>query len=58
MAVEGQFGRMACRIDGSVTSVALGEVVGSVKEIPLDHDWIRGAYRVGTCLGVSDCPYV
>ena len=28
MAVEGQFGRMACRIDGSVTSVPLDQVAG------------------------------
>lgn len=54
MAVEGQFGRMACRIDGSVTSVPLDNVAGKVKVIPLDHDWIRGSDRVGTCLGVAD----
>jgi len=54
MAVEGQFGRMACRIDGSVTSVPLDEVAGKVKTIPLDHDWIRGSLQIGACLGVSD----
>ena len=54
MAVEGQFGRMACRIDGSVTSVPLDEVAGKAKQMPLDHDWIRGSFQVGTCLGVSD----
>jgi 6-phosphofructokinase len=54
MAVEGQFGRMACRIDGSVTSVPLDEVAGKVKLMPLDHDWIRGSFQVGACLGVPD----
>ncbi len=56
MALEGQFGRMACRIDGSVTSVPLDEVAGKAKLMPLDHDWIRGSFQVGTCLGISDLP--
>ncbi|MBP7196321.1 MAG: ATP-dependent 6-phosphofructokinase [Anaerolineaceae bacterium] len=54
MVVEGIFGQMACRIDGSVTNVPLSEVAGKVKQIPLDHDWIRGSYRVGACLGVAE----
>jgi len=57
MAVEGEFGRMACRIDGSVTSVPLDEVAGKAKLMPLDHDWIRGSFQVGTCLGVTDLPF-
>ena len=56
MAVKGEFGRMACRIDGSVTSVPLDDVAGKTKQMPLDHDWIRGSFQVGACLGVSDLP--
>ena len=58
MAADGQFGRMACRIDGSVTSVPLDEVAGKAKLMPLDHDWIRGSFQVGTCLGIPDLPVV
>ncbi len=53
MVAEGQFGRMACRIDGEMSSVPLEDVVDRGKPIPLDHNWIRGAYQVGTCLGVT-----
>ena len=56
MAADGQFGHMACRIDGSVTSVPLDEVAGKAKLMPLDHDWIRGSFQVGTCLGIPDLP--
>ena len=53
MVAEGQFGRMACRTDGAMSSIALEEVAGKCKPIPPDHGWIRGAYQVGTCLGVT-----
>lgn len=56
MAVEGQFGRMACRTDGSVSSVPLADVAGKNKAMPLDHDWIRSAFQVGTCLGINELP--
>lgn len=34
--------------------VPLEKVAGKKKLVPLDHDWIDSARRVGTCLGVSD----
>ncbi|MEZ4386350.1 MAG: ATP-dependent 6-phosphofructokinase [Candidatus Krumholzibacteriia bacterium] len=34
--------------------VPLEEVTGRKKLVPLDHDWIDSARRVGTCLGLSD----
>ncbi|MFZ3071061.1 MAG: ATP-dependent 6-phosphofructokinase [Anaerolineaceae bacterium] len=52
MVAQGQFSRMACRKDGAMSSVPLEEVAGRGKPIPQDHGWIRGAYQVGTCLGV------
>jgi len=52
MVVNGQFGRMARRLNDEMGSVPLEEVVDRHKIIPPDHAWIRGAYQVGTCLGV------
>ncbi len=37
-----------------VRAVPLDEVAGQKRRVPLDHDWIDSARRVGTCLGVSD----
>ncbi len=31
--------------------VPLGQVVGKVKQVPLDHDWIQSARLVGTSMG-------
>lgn len=52
MVTQGQFGRMARRLNDQMGSVQLEEVVDQHKFIPPDHSWIRGAYQVGTCLGV------
>lgn len=52
MVVNGQFGHMARRLNDQMGSVPLEEVVDRHKVIPPDHAWIRGAYQVGTCLGV------
>ena len=32
----------------------LENVVGRRKQVPLDHEWIRTARRLGTCLGVTE----
>jgi len=53
MVMEGAFGRMACRKDGSMASVHLEQVAGKNKTVPLDHGWMRGAIQVGSCLGVE-----
>lgn len=53
MLLEGEFGRMACRKDGSMSSVSLEAVAGKNKAVPMDHGWIRGAIQVDTCLGVN-----
>ncbi len=53
MAATGQFGRMAVRMDGAMSSVPLEDVVDKHKLVTADHGWIRGAYQVGTCLGVK-----
>ena len=54
MVHQGQFGRMACRQDGSMASIPLEEIAGKGKPLQSDHSWIRGALQVGTCLGVED----
>jgi len=41
---------VAARGDGT-DLVPLTEVAGKVKRVPLDHDWIAAARKVGTGLG-------
>ena len=41
---------IAARGEGTAP-VPLEEVAGKVKYVPLDHQWIESARRVGTCLG-------
>lgn len=53
LVMDGDFGRMACRQDGSMSSVPLEDVAGKNKPIPMDHGWLRGAIQVGTCLGIA-----
>ncbi len=52
MAATRQFGRMAVRMDRAMSSVPL-DVVDKHKLVTADHGWIRGAYQVGTCLGMK-----
>lgn len=48
---RGEVGVMvAARGDGTEL-VPLGEVAGKVKRVPLDHDWVAAARKVGTGLG-------
>jgi 6-phosphofructokinase len=48
---EGVFGVMvAARGDGT-EPVPLEKVAGKRKAVPLDHQWVETARRVGTCLG-------
>jgi 6-phosphofructokinase len=48
---KGDFGVMvAARRDG-VEPVALKDVVGKRRTVPLDHDWIESARSVHTCFG-------
>jgi hypothetical protein len=36
---------------GQAVPVALDKVAGRRKQVPLDHEWITAARRVGTSLG-------
>ncbi len=48
---EGTYGVMLAARGDRTEPVALEEVVGKRKTVPLDHPWIESARRVGTCLG-------
>jgi len=51
MLVAGRFGRMIAVQDGRLTNVAIEEVAGRQRLVPLDHPLLRAARAVGTCLG-------
>ncbi|MEL6823265.1 MAG: ATP-dependent 6-phosphofructokinase [Calditrichota bacterium] len=48
---NGEFGMMVAARGTESILVPLQEVVGKRKMVPQDHDWIRSARLVGTCLG-------
>ena len=48
---EGIFGVMVAARGNGVKAVPIADVAGRLKTIPLDHQWIEAARRVGTCLG-------
>ncbi len=48
---EGASGVMIALRDGDVVTVPLENVIGKIKQIPLNHLWIESARRVGTSLG-------
>jgi 6-phosphofructokinase len=51
LIAKGVYGVMvAARGDGA-EPVAIEEVAGKLKTVPLGHHWIEAARRVGTCLG-------
>lgn len=46
-----KFGTMVAIQQNEIVSVPLEKVVKKIKMVPLDHEWIKSARRVGTCLG-------
>jgi 6-phosphofructokinase len=48
---EGTYGVMLAAHGDKAEPVALEEVVGKLKTVPLDHSWIESARSVGTSLG-------
>ena len=48
---KGVFGVMVAARGNSVKPVPIESVAGNLKTIPLEHQWIESARRVGTCLG-------
>jgi 6-phosphofructokinase len=48
---QGLFGVMVASKGETTVPVPLEKVAGKRKIVPLDHDWIKSARAVGTCLG-------
>jgi 6-phosphofructokinase 1 len=48
---EGKYGIMVASKGNNIISVPLDQVAGKTKLIPTNHDWIKSARNVGTCLG-------
>jgi 6-phosphofructokinase 1 len=48
---KGIFGVMVAAKGETTETVPLEKVAGAKKLVPLDHDWIKSARSVGTCLG-------
>jgi 6-phosphofructokinase 1 len=48
---KGEFGVMVAARGDGFKPVALKDVVGKRKTVPLDHDWIKSARNVHTCFG-------
>ncbi len=48
---DGLFGIMLGFRDGEIKPVALADIAGKQNPVPLDHNWIESARKVGTCFG-------
>jgi 6-phosphofructokinase len=54
LLAEGVYNVMVAVRGAECVPVPLESVVGRRKQVPLDHEWIRTARRLGTCLGVTE----
>ena len=50
---KGEFGIMVAARGEETAPVPLSEVAGNLKLVPLDHEWIQTARKLGTGLGES-----
>lgn len=51
MLALGDYGKMVALRDGRLIGVPLEKVASRIKTVPLDHDMLKSARDVGTCLG-------
>ncbi|MBI2426064.1 MAG: 6-phosphofructokinase [Candidatus Hydrogenedentes bacterium] len=51
LALQGIFGVMVAKRGQEYIPVSLEDVVGKKRLVPLDHQWVRTAREVGTCMG-------
>jgi len=51
LVAGGEFGYMVAARGEGTEAVPLREVAGKVKLVPLDHDWVAAARKVGTGMG-------
>jgi 6-phosphofructokinase 1 len=47
----GKFGVMVATRGDEIVTVPILKVAKGIKTVPLDHQWVSAAKRVGTCLG-------
>ncbi|MDA1142701.1 MAG: 6-phosphofructokinase, partial [Planctomycetota bacterium] len=51
LLAEGRYNSMVAVRGNTCVAVPLEKVAGKLKTVPLDHEWIRSAHMVGTCMG-------
>jgi len=51
LVADGQFGALVAARGDSTEPVPLDDVAGKIKFVPLDHEWVQTARKVGTGLG-------
>ncbi|HMO10784.1 MAG TPA: 6-phosphofructokinase, partial [Actinotalea sp.] len=51
LLADGQFGYMVAARGEGTEAVPLGEVAGKVKTVPVDHEWVTAARKIGVGLG-------
>lgn len=51
MLADGESGVMVATQGPEIVAVPISEVAGKVKYVPANHEWVRTARNVGTCLG-------
>jgi len=53
LVVDGTFGVMVSRRNGTLTEIPLADVADRIRTVPLDHSLIASARAVGTSFGVD-----
>ncbi|HHU37022.1 MAG TPA: 6-phosphofructokinase [Treponema sp.] len=51
MVAQGDFGKMVAMQGNHIVGVPLEKVANRIKTVPLDHEMVKSARDVGTCLG-------
>ncbi len=52
MVLLGKFGQMAALVKGEMSSVPLSKVGGKVRTVPLNHELVLAAKKIGVSFGV------
>lgn len=55
--IDGRLGNMMSLKADQIVPVAIDSVAGFKKYVPLDHQWVETARRLGTCLGDEETPH-
>ncbi len=52
MALQGRFGRMVALQKGELTSVPLSQVGGKIRTVPVNHELVLAAKKIGISFGI------